>query len=107
MKKPNPLKRVRLHQSRKSNRIGSKAGVRSPISWVSQSRHAALGQIRNAGDQGRFMYGLPEELSRWLGREAGLDVPVRIASENMDLSADLKRALFLCAGWQQGEKSRD
>jgi hypothetical protein len=39
------------------------------------------------------MLGLPDELSRWLGREAGLDVPVHIASENMDLSADLKRAL--------------
>jgi hypothetical protein len=35
----------------------------------------------------------PEELSRYLGREAGLDVPVHIASEEMDLSADLKRAL--------------
>ena len=35
----------------------------------------------------------PEDLSRHLGREAGLDVPVHIASEEMDLSADLKRAL--------------
>ena len=26
-------------------------------------------------------------------REAGLDVPVHVATENMDLSADLKRAL--------------
>jgi hypothetical protein len=34
-----------------------------------------------------------EELSRYLGREAGLDVPIYIASEDMDLSADLKRAL--------------
>jgi hypothetical protein len=42
---------------------------------------------------GRFMYGSREELSRYLGREAGLDVPVHIATENMDLSADLKRAL--------------
>src|SRR6266700_353719 len=42
---------------------------------------------------GRFMTATPEELSRYLGREAGLEVPVHIASENMDLSADLKRAL--------------
>jgi hypothetical protein len=42
---------------------------------------------------GRFMTASPEELSRYLGREAGLDVPVHIASEGMDLSADLKRAL--------------
>jgi hypothetical protein len=44
--------------------------------------------------EGRFMTASPEELSRYLGREAGLDVPVHIASEEMDLSADLKRALL-------------
>jgi hypothetical protein len=43
--------------------------------------------------EGRFMFASPEELSQYLGREAGLDVPVHIASENADLSADLKRAL--------------
>src|SRR5213595_2199185 len=43
--------------------------------------------------EGRFITASPEELSRYLGREAGLDVPVHIASEGMDLSADLKRAL--------------
>src|SRR5204863_9859707 len=43
--------------------------------------------------EGRFMTASPEELSRFLGREAGLDVPVHIASQGMDLSADLKRAL--------------
>ena len=49
--------------------------------------------VTREGPEGRFMLGLPDELSRWLGREAGLDVPVHIASENMDLSADLKRDL--------------
>ena len=43
--------------------------------------------------EGRFMYATREELSRYLGREAGLDVPVHIATENADLSADLKRPL--------------
>src|SRR5262249_48110643 len=43
--------------------------------------------------EGRFMTASPEELGRYLGREAGLDVPVHIASEAMDLSADLKLAL--------------
>ena len=43
--------------------------------------------------EGRFMTASREELSRYLGSEAGLDVPVHIASEEMDLSADLKRAL--------------
>src|SRR5436309_9391102 len=43
--------------------------------------------------EGRFMYASREELSGYLGREAGLDVPVHIATENKDLSADLKHAL--------------
>ena len=43
--------------------------------------------------EGRFMTATPEELSRYLGREARCDVPIHIATEKMDLSADLKRAL--------------
>ena len=43
--------------------------------------------------EGRFITASPEELSRYLDRDAGLEVPVDIASGGMDLSADLKRAL--------------
>ena len=43
--------------------------------------------------EGRFMVASPEELSRWLGREAGVGQPVRIATDNADLSTDLRRAL--------------
>ena len=58
--------------------------------------------------EGRFMTASPEELSRYLGREAGLDVPVHIASEEMDLSADLKRALSYARtrGKDKEQKSR-
>jgi hypothetical protein len=35
----------------------------------------------------------PEELSRWLGKESGTQEPVRIATDDADLSADLKRGL--------------
>lgn len=56
--------------------------------------------------EGRFMTASPEELSRYLGREAGLDVPVHIASEDMDLSADLKRALsYARAGAKKKKQS--
>ena len=48
--------------------------------------------------EGRFMTASLEELSRYLGHEAGLEVPVHIASEDMDLSADLKRALSYARG---------
>jgi hypothetical protein len=56
--------------------------------------------------EGRFMYGSREELSRYLGGEAGLDVPVRIATENMDLSADLKRALAHARAGKQVQKKK-
>ena len=56
--------------------------------------------------EGRFMTASSEELSRYLGREAGLDVPVHIASEEMDLSADLKRALsYARAGAKKKKQS--
>lgn len=43
--------------------------------------------------EGRFVTATTDELSQYLGREAGLTVPVLIAPGNTDLSADLKRAL--------------
>src|SRR6266568_3830610 len=56
--------------------------------------------------EGRFMYASREELSRYIGREAGLAVPVHIATENMDLSADLKRALAHARAGKQDEKKK-
>jgi hypothetical protein len=56
--------------------------------------------------EGRFMYASLEELSRYLGREAGLDVPVHIATEGMDLSADLKRALAYARGGKQDRRQK-
>ena len=56
--------------------------------------------------EGRFMYASREELSRYLGREAGLNVPVHIATENMDLSADLKSALAHARAGKRDEKQK-
>ena len=56
--------------------------------------------------EGRFMYASREELSGYLGREAGLDVPVHIATENMDLSAHLKRALAHARAGKQDKKQK-
>ena len=55
--------------------------------------------------EGRFMTASPEEFSRYLGHEAGLEVPVHIASEDMDLSADLKRALSYARSGSKKKKS--
>lgn len=54
--------------------------------------------------EGRFMYASREELSKYLGGEAGLDVPVHIATENMNLSADLKRALAHARARKENQK---
>jgi hypothetical protein len=43
--------------------------------------------------EGRFVTALTNELSQYLGREAGLNVPVRIPTGDTDLSTELKRAL--------------
>jgi hypothetical protein len=55
---------------------------------------------------GRFMYASRLELRGYLGREAGLDVPVHIATENMDLSTDLKRALAYAQAGKKDEKKK-
>ena len=41
--------------------------------------------------EGRRVQALPDELNRWLGREAA--EPVHIATESTDLSSELKRGL--------------
>jgi hypothetical protein len=56
--------------------------------------------------EGRFLYASREELSRYLGREAGLDVAVRIATEGTDLSADLDRALAYARGGKQDRRKK-
>src|ERR1017187_3291527 len=43
--------------------------------------------------QGRFVSTTPEELNAWLGKESGK--PVHVATENTDLTAELKRGLSL------------
>jgi hypothetical protein len=42
--------------------------------------------------EGRHVYGSPEALNRWLGRESAGE-PVKIATEETDLGAELKRGL--------------
>lgn len=43
--------------------------------------------------QGRYVETTSEELSRWLRRESGTKEPVHIATDNADLSTDLKASL--------------
>ena len=42
--------------------------------------------------QGRYVQSTREELNRWLGRESAGE-PVQIATETVDLAADLRRGL--------------
>jgi len=41
--------------------------------------------------QGRYIETTPDELNAWLGRESGK--PVHVATEDTDLTAELKRGL--------------
>src|SRR5260370_18119152 len=50
--------------------------------------------------EGRFVSTSPGELNAWLGKESGK--PVHVATENTDLSAELKRGLSFI----RTEKSR-
>jgi hypothetical protein len=43
--------------------------------------------------EGRFVVANSEEITRWVGTDDGKRKPVRIASEEENLAADLKRGL--------------
>jgi len=55
--------------------------------------------------EGRLMTASPEELSRFLGREAGLDVPVHIASEGHGFICRSKACALIRASGSQEEKA--
>ncbi|HEY1677242.1 MAG TPA: hypothetical protein VGG04_06025 [Candidatus Sulfotelmatobacter sp.] len=94
-KKAKRKRAAALESSRQSDHLkGWKAIARflgEPVSVMQRWARSGMPISRD----GRFVTASAEELSRYLGREAGLRVPIHVASENMDLSADLKRALSL------------
>lgn len=51
--------------------------------------------------QGRYVETTPDELNAWLGKESGK--PVHVATENTDLTAELKRGLSFV---RNGESSK-
>ena len=53
---------------------------------------------------GRRLQASPEELNRWLGREAS--EPVEIATESTDLRAELKRGLWYIRKQKQAQKKK-
>jgi hypothetical protein len=52
--------------------------------------------------QGRYVETTPAELNAWLGKESGK--PVHVATENTDLTAELKRGLSFVRHEQQADK---
>ncbi len=55
--------------------------------------------------RGRYVYSSREELNRWLGREAAGE-PVHIATEDIDLSSELKRGLSFIRKHDKGRKKK-
>jgi hypothetical protein len=86
-RRPTPTKKIQKERLKGWIEIASFLG--QPVAVAQRWARSGMPVMR----KGRFMYASREELSQYLGREAGLDVPVHIATENADLSADLKRAL--------------
>ena len=101
-KKSRPATKPRVQNERLKgwNEIASFLG--QPVAVAQRWARSGMPVMR----EGRFMYASREELSGYLGREAGLDVPVHIATENMDLSADLKRALAYARTGKQEKKQK-
>ena len=52
--------------------------------------------------QGRYVETTPEELNAWLGKESGK--PVHVATDDTDLTAELKRGLSFVRSEQESEK---
>jgi hypothetical protein len=101
-KKSRPTRKPRVQNERLKgwNEIASFLG--QPLAVAQRWARSGMPVTR----EGRFMYASREELSRYLGREAGLDVPVHIATEGMDLSADLKRALAYARGGKHDRRQK-
>ena len=55
--------------------------------------------------RGLYVYSAREELSRWLGRESAGE-PVQIATEDIDLSSELKRGLSYVRKQSRGQSSK-
>ena len=98
--RPAPKPKVQNERLRGWNEIARFLG--QPVAVAQRWARSGMPVTR----EGRFIYASREELSGYLGREAGLDVPVHIASEDMDLSADLKRALFYARGGNKAKHRR-
>lgn len=54
---------------------------------------------------GRHVYASPEELTQWVGTEAGKTKPVHIAMDQENLLADLKEGLAHVRRQRKGEKT--
>ncbi len=54
--------------------------------------------------EGRYVATTPEELNAWLGKQSGK--PVHVATENTDLTAELKRGLSFVRHEKQSPGSR-
>jgi len=71
-----------------------------PISAVQRWARSGMPVTR----EGRRVRASPEELNRWLGKEAA--EPVQIATETTDLSSELKRGLSYVRKQRQGQKKK-
>lgn len=88
--------------------LTSLKGRRQISEFLGQSTSVAqrwAGEGMPVSKVGRNVTASPEELSRWLGRESGSKESPHIVTDNVDLSADLKRGLAELQGEGRRGKS--
>ena len=100
--------------SRKTKKVPAKAKPTTLKGW--QQISGFLGQPTSVAErwakdgmpvqrQGRFVTATPDELNKWLGREAGGE-PLHVATHESDLSAELKRGLAYVRKASSGAKRK-
>ncbi len=57
--------------------------------------------------EGKHVHATPEELTKWVGTQMGKSEPVHIASEDEDLTADLKMGLSYIRKHTDSPRARD
>ena len=101
--------RIRERTTKPTTPPTSLKGWQQIASFLSQPISVAQRWAKSSGmpvtRQGRFVTATPEELNKWLGREAG-DEPLHVATPETDLAAELKRGLAYVRGQQHRRPSK-
>jgi len=81
------------NSSRPSSRLKGWAAIAEFLGQTPSVVHRWHSEGMPVTIEGRFVYAEPEELTQWVGTDAGRVRPVHIANEDENLIEDLKQGL--------------